>query len=120
MIRSTWDTILHMLATVPDWVAPIAMAWLISVALTQALKASIGAIPDSHRNLILRTVAASSAVVVCWALWSDTGLPAGTGIVAGLAVGLWSPLSWAILTRVVGTRWPHLRDILAADGRTKE
>ena len=120
MIRSAWDLLIHMVETVPPWLPPVLLAWLISVAMTQAVKAGSTDIPKGRRNLILRAVAASSAIAVCWGLWADTGLSPGVGFVAGLAVGLWSPLSWAILTRVVGKRWPHLRDVLAADGRRKE
>lgn len=120
MIRSAWDLLVHMTETVPPWLPPVILSWLISVALTQAVKTGSTDIPAGRRNLILRAVAASSAIAVCWGLWADTGLSPGVGFVAGLAVGLWSPLSWAILTRVVGKRWPHLRDVLAADGRRKE
>ena len=120
MIRSAWDLLVHITETVPPGLPPVILSWLISVAMTQAVKAGSIDIPSHCRNLILRAVAASSAVAVCWGLWSDTGLSACVGFVVGLAVGLWSPLSWAILARVVGKRWPHLRDILAADGRSKE
>ena len=119
MLRSAWDLLTLVVATTPPWFVPVFLSWAISVMVTQAVKAASpdGGIPC--RNLFLRAVAASSAVVTCWALWSDTGLPAGLGFVTGLAVGLWSPLSWAIFTRAIGARWPHLRDALADDGRTK-
>lgn len=120
-MRSAWDLVVHVNDTMPAWLSVVVLAWLISVALTQLVKAAPLHIPDDRRNLLLRAIAAFSAVVTCWALWADTGLSPRLGFIAGLVVGLWSPLSWAILTRVIGTRWPHLRDALAADSsRTKE
>lgn len=112
-MRSFWDLLVHAAATSPEWVPVLLLSWSVSVGCTQAAKHWVPlhwSEQDRHRGAQL--LAFATAFTPCVALW-----PTRWGVVAGIAVGLWSPTSWWIVMRIAEHRWPWLTAKLSQDRR---
>lgn len=120
MIESAWNTALHLLATLPPWLAAFLIGWAVSVGLTQGLKFAlpVGA-PEGLREAAARWLAFLSAAVPAGAWLYDAG---GSGLAVALVAigtGAWSPVAYALLIaglrRFERTAW--IADVLSGDKR---
>lgn len=119
MIRSAWDLLVHAATTAPVWVWPMLGAWVIAVGATQAIKQSWlrEDLPPKVRHRATQLLAVVFALVASWTLW-PAELHWKHGIAVGAAVGLWAPASYALAMKIVGHRWPWLRERLSGDRAT--
>lgn len=118
-MNAIWNTLLHMLNTMPGWLAAVLVGWAISVGLTQGLKFAMPVrwCPEG-RELTARIVAFLSAAIPAGAYYAS--LPDPHPIAAFLVMagsGLWSPLAFAILQAVLRRFAPWLADALSGDKR---
>lgn len=114
-----WNTLLHMLNTMPGWLAAVLVGWAISVGLTQGLKFALPVrwCPDG-RELTARIVAFASAAFPAWLYYAgQPDAQAVTGLLVAVGSGLWSPLAFAILQAVLRRFAPWLADALSGDKR---
>jgi hypothetical protein len=120
MIASTWDTALHLLDTLPPWVAAFLIGWAFSVGVTQGIKFTMPeAYPAGWREAMSRWVAFLTAAVPAGA-WLYNAGGDGLGVVMGtLITGAWSPIAYAlligVLRRSAKTEW--IADVLSQDKR---
>lgn len=116
-----WNALLHILNTMPAWLASILVGWAMSVGLTQGLKFSLPVrwCPDG-RELTARIVAFLSAAVPAGAYYANQPDPSPiTTFMVMAGAGVWSPLAFA------GLQWglrlspktAGLADVLSGDKR---
>src|SRR5690606_15171718 len=118
-MTAAWNFVVHVLDTMPAWLAAILVGWAISVGVTQGFKFTlpVGWCED-WRELAARIVAFLSAALPAGAYYASQPDPhpiAAFLIMAGS--GLWSPLAFAILQAVLRRYAPWLADVLSADKR---
>lgn len=115
MIESAWNTVLHILATLPPWLAACLLGWAGSIAITQPAKflMPLGWDPES-RAIVSRVLATLSAMACTMlAYFALAPLAAGAAVLlAALLTGVWSPIAFALL--LAGLR-RHPRTAWAAD-----
>lgn len=115
MIRGAWDLLVHIVATAPQWVGPMVLAWLIAVGATQFLKPWLPeGLPDRVRHRTTQAIALVFGLFTSYALW-PVDLDWRTGAAVGGAVGLWGPVSYALFRKAAEHRWPWLRERLSGD-----
>lgn len=112
-VRDVWDLVVHVFATSPAGAWPLLLALIGSALITQRVKfwTPFGW-PQQARALCAQATAFVSALGIVLALW-----PTRTGIVAGICIGIASPVLYAITVRAIGMRWPWVRDLLSQDVR---
>ena len=120
-MTAAWNFVLHVLNTLPAWLAALLVGWAISVGLTQSLKFAIPVhFCEDWRELISRLVAFMSAAFPAglYYLTDPTAAPAVAFLVM-LAAGVWSPLAFAILQWALRTnaKTAGLADVLSGDTR---
>ena len=118
-MTATWNFVLHVLNTMPAWLASILVGWAISVGLTQTVKFALPvSLAVDLRNALARCLAFLSAAVPAGAYYATQPEPnPGPALLIMLAAGLWSPFAFAILQAVLRRYWPWLADALSADKR---
>ena len=85
----------------------------VSMGVTQFVKIGIPAyLSTIERQTIARVTAIVLGFLSTWTL-----LPTREGAVSGLVVGLWAPYMWAAGMRLIGTRYPQLREYLSQDSK---
>lgn len=113
LARSIWDFAVYVLATSPAGVWPLVLAMIGSGLITQRVKYwSPIEWPAKQRALFAQLTAFTSALGIVWILW-----PTPLGFVAGGCIGIASPVVYAITVRLIGLRWPWMRDLLSQDVR---
>jgi hypothetical protein len=84
---------------------------LASALVTQRVKFWL---PDTGRPLLrtflTQSVAFWTGAVITWMFWRSWA-----GAVAGMCVGIASPTLYAIFVRVIGIKFPDVRDLLSKD-----
>lgn len=118
-MTATWNFVLHVLNTMPAWLAAILVGWAISIGLTQGAKFALPVrwCPD-YRELAARLLALLSSAIPAGLYYVHQ--PEATPVLALLvmaAAGLWSPLAFALLQAVLRRYLPWLADALSADKR---
>lgn len=118
------DTIggfLSMLENVPRPVWAIVAGILVSWGVTQRVKFLIDPnLARWRRHALVQRLAFLAAAATTLLVWSvhPNGLRASwDGVVAAVIVGLCAPLLWWVVIRLVGKRFPELRDRLSQDVR---
>lgn len=120
MIETAWNTGLHLLATMPAWLAAFLIGWAVSVGLTQGLKFAlpVGA-PEGLREAAARWLAFLSAAVPAGAWLYDAGSSGLAVALVAIGTGAWSPIAYALLIaglrRFDRTAW--IADVLSGDKR---
>lgn len=118
MIESAWNTAVHILATMPAWLAAVLIGWAVSAGVTQTLKFFMPlAVPADHRENMTRIVAVVTAAVVAAVTMVDRGGSATAATLVAIATGVWSPVAFAMLQAVLRRWWPWAADVLSADVR---
>lgn len=113
-MTAIYDLFLHIYKTTPPELSAMLMAWVVSVTITQPLKfiLPLNWWPRLREGLTQGS-AFLTAFVTCFAL-----LPTKMGALLGFVVGIWSPVAYYLLVRVLGRQYPWLQDILSGDVRS--
>lgn len=112
-LRAAWDLCVHIMSTSPAGLWPLVLAMVGSALITQRVKFwTPMRWSASNRALCAQATAFCSALGIVIALW-----PTRHGIIAGACIGVASPTLYAITVRVIGMRWPWVRDLLSQDVR---
>jgi hypothetical protein len=115
-LKACWDFLRHVTETAPTAFWPLIVGLLFSALLTQKFKFALPlSWPTRTRASITQAVAMLSGFGATYALW-----PTLAGAFSGAIVGMASPTCYYIFVRVLGTKYPVLRDILSADVREGE
>ena len=113
LARQLWDLLVHVMSTSPAGAWPLVLAMVGSGLITQRVKFwSPMTWPAKSRALFAQLTAFTSALGIVWVLW-----PTPIGFVAGGCIGICSPVVYAIAVRLIGMRWPWMRDLLSQDVR---
>lgn len=108
-----WHFLMEVLSTAPLGFWTVLLSFFGSALLTQRAKFWLPIEwTERARALLTQSIAFWSALVITWLLWPTT-----IGLIAGGCVGIASPTMYAILVRVIGLKWPDLRDLLSQDVR---
>lgn len=112
-MESAWDFALHVFTTMPAGLRAMLLGWALAITVTQPLKFLLPLRWEpATREMLARIVAFLVACsTVCIAM------PTPTGLALGIIVGVWAPFFYWLLLRVLGDRWPRLRDALSGDVR---
>jgi hypothetical protein len=112
-MTAIYDFLLHVNGTAPAWLVAALLGWLMSISITQALKFAFPLHKDPLDRRMWTVVLAflSAFLTVLWVL------PTLNGFVLALAVGVWSPLAFWLLMRVIEKRLPGVADFLSGDVR---
>jgi hypothetical protein len=112
-IGTAADTIAHVLSVIPMQAWAMLLGLAASALITQRAKFWIPIEWNPMlRTFLCQTIAFVVAVVVVWLIW-----PSVVGFVAAVCIGIASPTLYAITVRLIGMRWPALRDLLSQDTR---
>lgn len=115
MIQSAWNTALHILNTLPPWLAACLLGWAGSIAITQPAKFLMPLGWDADTRAIVARVLATFSAMACTVLAYFALQPLAPGaavLLAALLTGVWSPIAFALL--LAGLR-RHPRTAWAAD-----
>lgn len=112
-MKDLYNFFLHVYASLPPEVGAMGLAWAVSVSITQPLKF----LWPFHwhpklRELLSWCLAFSTAFTTMVLL-----VPTNKGALLGLIVGIWSPVAYAITIKLIGAKFPLLKDILSGDVR---
>ncbi len=111
--KSVYDFLNHVVQTAPTGFWPLIVGLLFSSLLTQHLKFYMPlSWPTRARASFTQAIAFASGLGATYALWRDE-----YGLFCGAIVGMVSPTLYAITVRLIGLKWPQLRDLLSADVR---
>ena len=118
-MESIWNTITHVLSTMPAWLAAILVGWAISFGFAQAFKKY--ALPiswdPSMRALVTRVLAGTTAFVPAAAYMIEHNEPGVVTALAAVGAALWSPMAAAMLQAILKRFAPWLADALSGDVR---
>lgn len=108
-----WTAFLRFIETAPVglWamLAGIAISW----GVTQRAKFWISEdVPAKRRHRLTQAIAFALGFLATLALW-----PTLPGVILAAAVGLWSPWSYGVFMRWIGSKWPEKRRKLSQDVR---
>lgn len=114
-MNSLADAIAHLVSVVPIQAWAMALALILSALVTQRFKFWL---PDfGHpmlRTLATQAIAFWTALIVTWAMWRTLA-----GLLTGACIGIASPTLYAIFVRVVGVKYPDIRELLSKDDAAK-
>lgn len=120
-MTATYNFGLHVLATLPAWVAAFLVGWIFSVGLTQSVKFTMPVrwCADT-REIVARVLAVLSAAMPAGIYYASTpnAEPAALALVM-LGTGIWSPIAFSLLMAGL-RRWPRFEwvaDVLSGDKR---
>lgn len=115
MITSAWNTLLHVLNTLPPWLAAGLIGWSGSIAVTQPVKFLMPLGWDSEMRAVAARVLASLSAFAFTVLGYSAIAPGASGaalMLVALLTAVWSPIAFALL--LAGLR-RHPRTAWAAD-----
>lgn len=121
-MSALWNALLHVLNTIPAWLAAAVIGWVASIAITQPAKFLMPVGWDSElRAVVARALASVSAFVAtafAFRALAPDGALAGM-ILAALVTGLWSPIAYSLLVAGLrrSDRLAWIADILSGDVR---
>jgi len=111
LIRDSWDAVLYVCTTSPAALWPLLLALAGSIVFTQAVKQWI---PERwtyrQRRFTAQFVAFLSAVLIV--LFT---MPTRLVIIAGAIIGVASPVIYFVAVRLIGMKWPFVREWLSQD-----
>ena len=113
LLSDAWALLLRVLESAPLGLWTLVLACCTSALLTQRAKFWLPIRwSKASRLLLTQGIAFWSALAVTWALW-----PTRPGLIAGCCIGIASPTLYAVTVRLIGLRWPAIRDLLSQDVR---
>ena len=118
-MSAAWTFVLHVLNTMPAWLSATLVGWAISAGLTQTVKFILPVRWDyDGRELAARLLAFLSAFIPAGIYYAEqASATPGVMILVMIGAGLWSPIAFALLQRVLSRYFPWLADVLSADKR---
>lgn len=120
MIESGWNTLIHILNTMPAWLAAVLIGWAVSAGVTQTFKFAMPVTADGQmRETIARVLAVVVAALVAGAWYAERGGSATGVILVSVGAGVWSPIAFSLLQAVLRRWWPWAADVLSGDVRGK-
>lgn len=109
MLREAFDFLVHVANNAPAGFWPLIVGLCFSALVTQRAKFYVRPeLPERTRAFIAQTVAFVTGLGSTWSLWPDR-----YGFFCGVIVGIASPTLYAIVVRVIGLKWPAVRDLLS-------
>lgn len=118
-MNDIWNSITHILSTMPVWLAAVLVGWAISFGFAQMFKKY--ALPISwdseFRAMITRIAAGASAFVPTAIYMIDHGARGTDTVLAAIGSGLWSPMAASMLQAILKRFAPWLADALSGDVR---
>lgn len=124
-MTAAWNFLLHVVNTIPAWLAAALIGWAGSIAITQPAKFLMPARWDPElRAVAARALASLSAFLAtgfAYQALAPDGSAAGL-LVTALLTGLWSPIAYALLIRGLrrSPRLAWIADVLSGDVRGAE
>lgn len=113
LLTKAADAIAHALSVIPAQAWAMLLGLLASALITQRAKFWIPLCWDARlRAFVCQAIAFWTAVIVVWLLW-----PTRAGLIGAGVIGIASPTLYAIAVRLIGKRWPDVRDLLSQDVR---
>lgn len=114
MLAALWGLLVRMATDLGDLWQTALVALLLSMGMTQFLKPCLAKIADPGRHrMSIQAIAFCSACLPVVAAHPDR-----PGIVAGVLVGVTSPIAYKVASWAVAKRWPDLADALSAGSTT--
>lgn len=111
--KSAYDFAVYVITTAPFGLWPLLIGLLFSSLLTQHVKFYMPlSWPTRARASFTQAIAFTSGLGATYALWRDE-----YGLFCGAIVGMVSPTLYAITVRIIGIKFPAIRDLLSADVR---
>jgi hypothetical protein len=108
-----YDLFLHIIATTPRWAVAILLGWVMSITITQPLKFIMPIEWSSNlREWVARVIAFATACIT-----TVIYLPTMLGWALGFIVGVWSPVAYFLVMKIISHRWPWLADVFSGDVR---
>lgn len=118
-MNDIWNTITHILSTMPVWLAAVLVGWAISFGFAQMFKKY--ALPISWdpdlRAMITRIAAGGSAFLPAAIYMINHDADGVDTMLAALGAGLWSPMAASMMQAVLKRFAPWLADALSGDVR---
>lgn len=112
-MQAIWDFLVHVAATAPPAFWPLIVGLLVSSLSAQRFKFWLPLRWSVRkRALMTQAVAFWTGLGCTWSLWPDR-----YGMFCGVIVGIAAPTLWAIGVRLIGLKWPSVRDLLSGDTR---
>lgn len=120
-MTATYNFGLHILATLPPWLAAFLVGWAFSVGVTHSIKFTL---PvrwcQDTREIIARVTAVLSAALPAGLYYAgQPDAQPGPLALVMFGTGIWSPLAFALLMGGL-RRWPRgewIADVLSGDKR---
>lgn len=112
-MNETWDFLVHVVQSAPTAFWPMIVGFLMASIGTQWLKFML----KEELNKYLR---ASLSTLIAFVIGFTTTLvlwPTVYGAFAAAITGMAAPTVYAITVRVIGIKWPAIRDLLSQDVR---
>lgn len=121
-MKTIWDTAMHILGTMPPWLAAGLIGWIGSIAFTQPIKFLMPLRWDSEARAVAARVLASLSAFAFTALGYAAVAPGASGaavLLTAMLTALWSPMAYSLLVRGLRqyprTAW--IADVLSGDVR---
>ena len=115
-VTAAWDALMHVLNTAPMGLWSLLLSLLFSGLVTQWLKFYVPIEwPAPRRAGTVRLLAFFLAVTPMFFMW-----PTAVGIMCGAIIGVISPVAYAVSVRLIGLKWPAIRDLLSQDVRNEQ
>lgn len=115
-LKSVYEFMLHITQSAPPALWAILVGVTFSALLTQKVKMLFPLQwSQRQRATLTQLVAIVSGFGSVWAVWSTT-----YGALCGAIAGMLAPTVYYVAVRVIGLRWPQIRDLLSADVREGE
>ena len=115
-MSATWDFLIHVVSTAPIAFWPMIVGFLMSAIGTQWLKFMLKEELNRHLRAslcaLMAFVIGFSTTLVLW--------PTVYGAFAGMITGMAAPTCYAVCVRLIGIKWPAVRDLLSQDVRTEK
>lgn len=113
LLADAWKLLMDVFTSAPLGLWTMLLAFLGSALITQRAKFWLPVSWDPYvRAALTQSIAFWSALGITFLLW-----PMRIGLIAGGIIGIASPTLYAITVRLIGKRWPDLRDLLSQDVR---
>lgn len=104
MAKETWDFLVHVFSTIPDWMVVMLLSWAATVGTTQFARVFV---PVSWSKLkshaVMQLVSMSAALAVTQAL-----IGGKWGAAMGVVIGFWAIGAYYLVELIACHVWPWL------------